>query len=86
MLVGWLELAMRLSDAKLVSDELVDYSAEMATDGCAPADDRDPERSLVAIALGTTINGVLEDLEAGGEARLQDVADLLGRVLSTIGS
>ncbi len=75
---------MRLTDEKLVSEELVHYSAEMANEGYEPADDLDPERSLVAIALGTTINGLLEDLDAGGEARLQDVADLLGRVLSTI--
>lgn len=33
MLVGWLELAMRLSDEKLVTGELVDYCAEMATVG-----------------------------------------------------
>jgi hypothetical protein len=84
MLVGWLELAMRLSDEERVSDELVDYSTELSNEGYEPADDLDPDRSLVAIAVGTTVNGVLEDLGAGGEARLQDVADLLGGVLSAI--
>jgi hypothetical protein len=79
ILVGWLELAARLSEDRL-SAELADYCAEIAADGYSAAGD-DPDRFLTAVGVGATVNGVLEDLRTGGEARLQDLADLFAGIL-----
>lgn len=86
LLAGWLEFAAKLDAYRPLPDEVDEYCADVAGDGyeLAPTDQIDPERSLLPILIGTTVNGTLDDLDRGGEARLQELADLLGSTINTI--
>lgn len=82
MLVGWLEFAAKLGRLGL-SEESLEYINEIADEGYNPSG-VDEDRLLTAVGFGATVKGVLEDIEAGGEARLQPLADLLAGILGAI--
>jgi hypothetical protein len=82
MLVGWLELADRLREREL-SEEVLEYVREISEEGYNPAG-VDDDRLLTAVGFGATVHGVLEDIESGGEARLQELAELLAGILGAI--
>lgn len=81
MLVGWLELAAHLKSRELPL-EAIEYFTEIAEEGYSVSGDRD--RLLTAVGLGATVQGVLEDIDSGGEARLQELADLFAGILGAI--
>jgi hypothetical protein len=81
MLVGWLELAGRLKERELPV-EVREYLTGIAEEGYSVSGDAD--RLLTAVGLGATVQGVLEDIGAGGEARLQELADLFAGILGAI--
>jgi hypothetical protein len=64
VLGGWCELAASVRGVnEPMAEPLLEFYAAEA-DGYAP-DDPDPEREVVAICFGTTINGTVEDLTSG---------------------
>ncbi len=79
VLGGWCELAAAVRSVLPWprTETLLEFYSEQAS-GYAPHDP-DPERLVVIIVFGSTVNGCAEDLETGN-LRLQELSDVLSRL------